>query len=181
MRNCEKNICPNTQCFGCAIPGPKGPIGPTGPTGSTGPTGPEAILAYGGLYNDTIQTITIAPGSTQTVALEESMVSNNVILGTNNITIEIAGDYRVEFFVLLQSTTGTFGIDVGAQINGVFSELSLFTSTVLTSDFEIITLSGIVNLEVGDILTLALSSATGGSVLFGPSTSANLSVMRLGN
>ncbi len=112
--------------------------------------------------------------------MEEDMASANVTLGTNSITITVAGDYRVEFFVLLQSTTGSFGIDVGVEVNGAFSQPSLLTSTVLTSDFEIITLSAIVTLAAGNVLTLAMSSATGGSVLFGPSTNANLSVIRLG-
>jgi hypothetical protein len=112
--------------------------------------------------------------------LEESMANANVTLGTDSITIDIAGDYRVEWFILLQSTTGNFGLTAGVEVNGAFSQPALITSTVLTADFEIITLSGIVTLAAGDVLTLALLSATGGSVLFGPDTNANLSVIRLG-
>ena len=157
-----------------------GPTGVTGATGATGPTGPEAIMAFGGLYNDATQIITIAPGDTEDVALEESMVSVNVTPGIDSITIDIPGTYRVEFFLLLQSTTGNFDIMAGVQVNGAFIQPSLIIATVLTADFEIITLSSIVTLVAGDVLTLALSSGGGGTVLFGPGTNANLSVIRLG-
>ena len=108
------------------------------------------------------------------------MTSNNVTLGTNSITIDIAGDYRVESFLQLQSTSGTIGILAGVQINGAFMQLSLISTIILSSDFEAVTLSSIVTLAAGDVLTLALASVTGGNVLFGGGTSANLSVMRLG-
>ncbi len=108
------------------------------------------------------------------------MENVNVTPGTNSVVIDIAGYYRIEFFLLLQSTSGSFDITAGVEVNGDFSQPSLITSTVLTADFEIITLSSIVILAAGDVLTLALSSATGGDILFGPGTNANLSVIRLG-
>ena len=77
-------------------------------------------MAFGGLYNDAIQIITIAPGGTEGVALEENMEAVNVTLGADSITIDIAGYYRVEFFLLLQSTTGSFDITAGVQVNGAF-------------------------------------------------------------
>ena len=162
------------------VTGPTGPTGDTGATGETGATGAEAILAYGGLYNDSTQLITIPAGGEEGVALPESMANTNVTLGTDSITIDIAGDYRVEYFIQLQSTSGDFGVLAGVQINGLFLQSSLISTIVLTSAFETVTLSAIVTLAAGDVLTLALSSVTGGSVLFGAGTSANLSVMRLG-
>ena len=163
------------------VQGPAGEPGPAGPQGEIGPTGPEAILAYGGLYNDSTQAITIPTGNVGVgVALPESMASSNVTLESNSITIDIAGDYRVESFLQLQSTSDTIGVLAGVQINGLFLQFALMSTIVLTSDFETVTLSGIVTLAAGDVLTLALSSATGGNVLFGGGTSANLSVMSLG-
>jgi hypothetical protein len=160
--------------------GATGFIGPVGPTGATGATGPEPILAYGGLYNDSTQMITIAAGGTETVALPESMTANNVILGTDSITITVPGDYRVEFFVQLQSTGDTFGVLAGVEINGMLLQPSLISTLVLSSDFEAVTLSAIVPLAAGDVLTVALTSVPGGTVLFGAGTSASLSVLRLG-
>ena len=109
------------------------------------------------------------------------MTNVNVTPGASSITINVAGDYRVEFFVLLQSTTGAFDLTLGVEINGVFSETALVTATVIDTDFEVITLSAIVTLAAGDVLTLAVSSVAGGTLLFGPSTNANLSAIRLGS
>jgi hypothetical protein len=108
------------------------------------------------------------------------MPINDVTLGTNSITIDVPGDYLVGFMVLLQSTTGDFGLTLGVQIDGAFSEPSLVTATVITADFETISYSSIVTLAAGNVLTLAVSSATGGSLLFGPETSANLHAILLG-
>ena len=113
--------------------------------------------------------------------MAETMPSDDITPGASSITITVTGNYWVEFMVLLQSTTGDFGLDVGVQINGAFTTPSLFTSTVIGSDFEIITVSSIAALAAGDVLTLALSSATGGTVLFGPSLNASLSAMLLGS
>ena len=154
---------------------------PTRSSRSAWPYGPEAVLAYGGLYNDNTQIIAIPPEGTVGVDLPENMESKNVTLVTNIITIDIDGDYRVEYFIQLQSTSDAFGLLSGVKINGLFSEPSLINNSVLTSDFMTITLSSIVALNAGDELTLALSSLTGGGILFGPGTSAKLSVMRLGS
>ena len=153
------------------------------PTWPPGPPIPPILpgIAYGGLYGDTSQFITIEPGGEKTVELEEEMPASNVTLGTNSITIDVPGTYRVEFFLLFQSATGRFGITAGVKINGFFGQLPLTTAAVLSSDFEMLTLSAIVTLAKNDVLTLALMSATGGSVFFGPGTNANLSVIRLGD
>jgi hypothetical protein len=137
-------------------------------------------IAYGGLYDDGVQSIVIAPGGTEPVVIGEAMSGDNVTLGTNTITINQGGNYQVEFMVMLQSTTGTFDLSVGVQINGNFSEPSLLIGTEITSDFEFIKVGSIVTLSAGDILGLAVSSTTGGSLLFGPSLNVSLSVMRLG-
>ncbi|MGI6176644.1 MAG: hypothetical protein ACOYJC_10920 [Christensenellales bacterium] len=108
------------------------------------------------------------------------METVNVTLGTNSIAIDIAGYYRVDFFLSIQSTTGNFDLTVYVGIDGAPSESSLIIATILTADFEFITLSSIVALTEGNVLTLELASGAGGGVLFGPATNANLSVIRLG-
>jgi hypothetical protein len=112
--------------------------------------------------------------------MDETMPISNTTPGANTLTIDVAGDYLVSFMVLLQSITGDFDSNIGIQVNGAFSEPSLVTSTVLTADFQSITINSIVTLAEGDVLSLAISSAIGGSVLFGPSLNANFSVLRLG-
>ena len=125
--------------------------------------------------------ITIPAAGTVGVALAESMVNTNVTVGSDSIIIDVAGNYRVEFFALMQSTTGDFGVDIAVAINGAPIEPSLIVSTVLAETFADITASSIITLAEGDVLTLTLSSLDGGGVLFGPNTHASLSVMRLGN
>lgn len=159
--------------------GVTGPTGPTGPTGATGPTGPGVLTAFGGRYNDATQIIVLAAGETEVVALPDLMPSQNVTLGINNIIIDQPGIYSVEFDVLLQSTSGDFGLDIGVLINGLFSEPSLLTSTIATTDFQSISVSAIVAFAAGDVLTLAVGTATGGSLLFGPRLNASLSVVRI--
>ena len=191
--------CCNQSC----VTGPTGPTGPTGATGSTGSTGetgstgatgltgltgatgetgPALINAYGGLYSDVAQVIELDSGGVEeVVALDEPLVNLNITTGTNNITIDIAGDYRVEFMILAQSTTGSFGLTVGVRVNGVLSLPSLITSTVLNADFEMLTFSSIVTLAEGDVLDLVIFSSTGGTVLFGPSINAYINVLRIGS
>ncbi|HMM05049.1 MAG TPA: hypothetical protein PKD52_00010 [Clostridiales bacterium] len=113
------------------------------------------------------------------MTLSETMSSNNITLGPNNITIDVAGDYQVSYTLILQSTTGTFGLNTGVQINGAYSEMSLFVPIVLSSDTEMLTVVSIVTLEEGDVLQLVLSSTTDQTVLFGPGLNANISVLLL--
>lgn len=160
--------------------GPTGPTGDAGPTGPTGPTGPDGLQAYGGLYSISNQTIVIPAGGTQGVALNQAMVFTDVTLGTNSIEINTAGNYRVEFYGLLQASSGVFNVTAGVQVNGTYSQLALTTSFALTTNYEFVSLSGIVILAANDVLTLALSSPDGGTVLLGSGMNANLSVIKLG-
>ncbi|WP_312280362.1 BclA C-terminal domain-containing protein [Oscillibacter sp.] len=159
--------------------GDAGPSGPTGDAGPAGPTGPDGLQAYGGLYSNSNQSIVISAGGTQGVALDQAMVSTDVTLGTNSIEINVAGNYRVEVYILLQASALFFNVTAGAQINGAFSQPSLTTTFALTTNYEFVSLSGIVTLAANDEVTLALSSPDGGTVLLGPGMNANLSVIRL--
>ena len=149
--------------------------------GPPGPTGPAPIAAYGGLYQDTAAMLELTESVEAVVGLGATMPSANVTPGTNNITIEVAGDYQVNFMLLLQSTSGDFGLSAGVRINGTFAEPALLAAIVLTSDFEVVTISSIVTLAEDDVLDLALFSATGGNVLFGPDLNASLSAVLLGS
>nr|WP_312985960.1 hypothetical protein [Clostridioides sp.] len=120
-------------------------------------------------------------GVEEVVALDEVMVNTNITTGTNNITIDESGDYRVEFMIHALSTTGSFGLTVGVRVDGVLSLPLLTTSTVLDADFDMITFSSIVTLADGDILDLVIFSLTGGTVLFGPGINAYINVLRVGN
>lgn len=174
------------------IAGPAGGEGPTGPQGiqgvqgiqgiqgPIGPTGPEAIVAYGGLYDNAALTVTIPAAGTEILPMEEFMPSSNITLAPDIITITEAGNYKVDFMGIFQSTSGNFGVNFGVAVNGILQpplEIAVVAGTV----FQAITGSAIVALSVGDTLELAVFSATGGSLLFGPSMNVNLNVMRLGS
>ncbi|WP_243154593.1 hypothetical protein ACFLKB_01885 [Clostridium sp. FAM 1755] len=114
------------------------------------------------------------------------VVANKGIPGIDRMTVyelkqflDVAGNYLVEFMVLLQSV-GTTGLTtVGVQINGTFSEPSLVTASEMDSNFKCITFSAIVTLAEDDELTLAVSNTTGIILFFEAGMNANLHVIRL--
>lgn len=145
-----------------------------------GPIIPALKTAYGGLYDSAALVLDVPAGVPQVLPMGEFMASENVVLGNNSVTIVRSGDYRVEFMVLMQAVFSSFGLTVGVRINGVFSQ-PLTTATVIDGDFQSITLSSIVPLNAGDVLSLAVLSVAGGTLLFGPDQNINPSVIRLGS
>lgn len=91
--DCKTNNCydNNKNCF-CYkyLLGATGPTGPTGLTGATGPTGSSgALSAYGGRYNNTTQTISLATGTQTQITLTNTMPNRNVTYTpANSINIQ---------------------------------------------------------------------------------------------
>lgn len=136
------------------------------------------LEAYGGIYGDVATPITLTAGVDEILTLAESMASSNVVLSSDSITIQADGDYQVNYMLMLQSTTGSFGLSCGVVVNGDYL-LSTITSLALGSDFEHFSVGVIVPLSAGDVVRLALNSATGGGILLGPALNATLSVMKI--
>ena len=136
-------------------------------------------LAFGGLFNDAVGIITVPDDGTPVIIdLPEQMESDNMTLGTDNITIDISGTYKIDFSTILQSTSGTTGINIGVRVNGVpIPELLL--GYVATDEFESLATSAIVALTAGDVLDLVIFSATGGTILLGPAQNATLTAFLL--
>ncbi len=139
----------------------------------------QELAAYGSLYSDAIHAIAITAGRDAPVDLPEVMQMKNVTPDASRLIIKTTGDYWIEFMVLMQSTSGTVGIDAGVRLNGDYID-SLLVSTVLTADFATLTASSIAACSAGDVLDIALTSASDASVLLGPRVNAVLSLMRLG-
>ena len=137
------------------------------------------LAAYGSLYSDAIHAITVTAGKDAPVGLPEVMRLKNVTPGDNGLIIGIAGDYWIEFTVVMQSTSGNVGVDAGVRINGDYVD-ALLVSTILTADFATLTASSIAACAAGDVLDIALTGASDASVLLGPRVNAVLSLMRLG-
>ena len=158
--------------------GPMGPTGPTGTTGATGigitgptgPTGPQGepgsngISAYGGLYNSGSQLFFFsAPDNDIQVQLNTAMPMRRVTAnGNNTITIQTAGDYEINYNVLL-NTSKTSTISIGVRRNGVIipvtrgsQTMSVDSKTGLSYDGRL-SASVIVPLTAGDVLDLAIS------------------------
>ncbi|MEA4816066.1 MAG: hypothetical protein VB120_04315 [Lachnospiraceae bacterium] len=155
-----------------------GPPGPRGFPGIPGPPGLSGLSAFGGRYNDSEQTIIIPAEGEEVIELPETLPSLNAIYGTDNIIINRPGIYRVEFMVMLGASTGTVGAQIYVRLNGVAIPSSVLEVS-LTTSFQNLNLSTFVLLAPGNILDLAISSTAGGTVVFGPSVNANLSVMKI--
>ncbi|MDD2267916.1 MAG: DNRLRE domain-containing protein [Eubacteriales bacterium] len=184
--------------------GPKGEPGPAGPQGEPGPAGPQgekgqrgaqglrglpgpassaassAVSAYGGIYGNSGQILTLEAGVPTTIATDKIVRGSNIEPEENSITITQAGHYKVDFMVYLQSTSSDIGVDVGVQLSGSFIE-SLFTTAVLSDNFTQLFLSSIVQLEPEDVLTPVIFCMSGGDILFGPGLNVSLNLMRLGD
>uniref|UniRef100_UPI00336A9A64 BclA C-terminal domain-containing protein n=1 Tax=Clostridium sp. 12(A) TaxID=1163671 RepID=UPI00336A9A64 len=136
-------------------------------------------MAFGGAFNNTAQTIPISAGDTEPVALSSSTSTSRMAPSTNSITVTESGNYFVEFMVSLLSTTGDFDLNVGVQVNGVFTEPSLLIGTTVSTEAKTITGSSIVPLNTGDVLTLAVNSTAGGTVEFGANKNAQIQIIQL--
>jgi hypothetical protein len=123
-----------------------------------GATGLEAL---GGLYSTTAQAISIGiGGGVDQIALAEAMPSNNVTLGTNDITIIEPGTYEINYMVTVSTVLVAADLSAGVRINGAtnFITSTFQTRTLsltLTTLFEGITL---VDLTAGDVIDLAVES-----------------------
>ena len=125
--NCYNNHPPmrNRNCFcknssnrtiiipSAGIPGPIGPMGPMGPAGPTGPkgdTGPEGtspsgLKAYGGLYNESFQSLVISSsGSLVQVEFNKQMPLLNMSIDNNKIVINEPGVYEISYNLDITAT-----------------------------------------------------------------------------
>nr|WP_242996892.1 hypothetical protein [Clostridium indicum] len=117
-----------------------------------------------------------------TVPLPDVLASENVILGSNSITINSAGTYSVSFSIMPQSVSGTnIGLSVGVRVNGVLSAPELISTIVSSSMRATLTVNSIVSLSENDVLDLAILSPDDVFVELGPNINAILTVLRIGN
>lgn len=148
--------------------GATGPMGVTGPMGAMGPTGATGTTvfagAYGGLYNSVTQLIffTAVDADVQ-VRLNSTMPGSAVFYpGNNTLVIQQAGDYEINFNMLLNASE-TINVGFGARVNGAYLPQTRGTQTLLrdadltlTADGRL-TGSSIAALAAGDVLDLAIS------------------------
>lgn len=148
--------------------GPTGPIGPTGATGATGATGPTGttplgLAAYGGLYNNTENSITLTPSTPSVINLGMQMPSENVTYNTNSIIVTEEGDYEITYYAILSadsSTEVTVSVRNNASnIAGTSTNFNLDSGTNGTYEGSII-----FNLEANAEVDIAVVATSGGNI-----------------
>lgn len=147
------------------IQGIAGEIGPTGPIGPAGESG-NGLAAFGGKYNNTVQTLALATGTPVTIDLPASMPTNNVqYTPVNSITVNETGNYEINYSANVTSTNSS---TIALAVRNNNTEIDSATLTNIFSDGENAIYSGsvIVSLTAGDVIDMTLTSteAATGSV-----------------
>ena len=170
------------------------PIGPTGPQGETGPTGPagsstSGLTAYGGLYNSGTQLVFFtAPDTPLPVNLNTPMPLKNVAAGANTLTVQLSGNYEINYNVLLNTSKASTAA-VGVRRNNVMIPETRGSQTMAADDTTGLSFDGrlsasvIVPLTAGDTLDLAISMVrtlpTGLDAVINGGANATLSIKLL--
>lgn len=181
--------CPN--CCVKYIRGPQGVQGAQGIQGETGADGENVLSAYGGLYNTAIQPLTFTAVNTYIpLSLNMIMPIKNVTVTGNTLVINEAGDYEINYNVLV-SASAAVDMAVTVRSNGAVipstrgsQTLAYSTETGLTHD-GLFSGSAIVTLAAGDVIDIAISVIntlpTGLDAVVNNYANSTLSVKRLGS
>jgi len=155
-----------------------GPIGPTGPTGPTGPA--NGLNAYGGLYNDEAQVLTLLIGVPQQIEFNNMMPSFNTTnsLTNNSITVDLEGDYEINY-KLVGSVSLALALSTFVRVNGAAIPASVTSSLLSIGVEDEITGSVIVSLNAGDEIDLAVSALLAATLTLGSDVNATLTVKKL--
>lgn len=160
------------------VAGPVGPTGPQGIQGEIGPTGPVATVSYGGLYDNTAETLVLTGGAV-TVPLLNAMPSSDISAGTSLLNIENTGVYEIDYMII-----GSSGAD-GDYTFSVTNNGTEILGSAISKAFDIgdetqLVGSIIVNLTAGDAIALSLSStATDATFNLADNTNAYLIIKQL--
>lgn len=184
--------CPN--CCVKYIRGPQGVQGAQGiqgVQGETGADGENVLSAYGGLYNTAVQPLTFTAVNTYVpLTLNMIMPIKNVTVSGNTLTINEAGDYEINYNVLV-SASASVDMAVTVRNNGTVIPSTRGSQTLtysaeagLTHD-GLFSGSAIVTLPAGAVLDIAISVIntlpTGLDAVVNNYANSTLSVKRLGS
>lgn len=191
----EYCCCPN--CCVRYIRGPQGVQGAQGiqgvpgAQGEPGADGESVLSAYGGLYNTAVQPLTFTAINTYVpLTLNMIMPIKNVTVSGNTLVINEAGDYEINYNVLV-SASASVDMAVTVRSNGTVipstrgsQTLTYSAETGLTHD-GLFSGSVIVTLSAGDVIDVAISVIntlpTGLTAQVNNYANSTLSVKRLGS
>ena len=162
--------------------GIQGVTGPIGPTGDTGPAGESitGLAAYGGLYSDSTTTVALTEATPTELTLGSQMPSSNVTYGTNSITVNLAGDYEVNYG-LLGSVDPASTITLSVYRNGALLPSAEISQDFITGTARSMNGSTIVTLDAGDVLTLMAEGSATTTLIPNAQVNTYLTVKKLDN
>ncbi len=167
--------------------GAQGPQGVTGATGATGAQGPQGVtgatgsvfMAYGGRYNQTVQSIPLSPGVPTQVPMNLDMPLANVsYTPANSITILISGTYKADYYFLVGSET-TDLLSLTIRRNGILLANTTLTRLQNAAIYSSYNNSIILDLLAGDVIDLVIESDSITKVTTGLGINASLSLFQL--
>ena len=160
--------------------GPTGPTGATGPQGIQGPTGPAAGLnAYGGKYNNTSQSISLAIGTATQIPLAETMPNlNTTYVTANSITVTQAGTYEINYYSNMTAAAATT-VTMAVRNNGTNIPSTVISRALSVGVGSIYSGSTIVTLTAGSVIDLAMSALLAVGVTLGTGLNASLTLKKL--
>lgn len=188
---CCPNCCVKYVRGPQGVQGAQGIQGVAGPQGVPGADGENVLSAYGGLYNTAVQPLTFTAVNTYIpLTLNMIMPIKNVTVSGNTLTINEAGDYEINYNVLV-SASASVDMAVTVRNNGAVIPSTRGSQTLtysaeagLTHD-GLFSGSAIVTLAAGDVLDIAISVIntlpTGLDAVVNNYANSTLSVKRLGS
>lgn len=148
-------------------------------TGPADPAGPaNGLAAYGGLYNNTPQTIALTIGTTSQIPLAIAMPVSNVTVGTNTLTVNQSGVYEINFFTTASAALGA-AVTVLVRRNGVALPETVVTRLLAVNVGTVFSGSIITNLNAGDVIDLATRALLALGLTFGGGVNATLTVKKI--
>ena len=149
------------------------------PRGDTGPGGGGGLLAYGGKYNDTAQTLNLLIGSQEQLPLAVDMPASNVDLSpVNSLQIQESGVYEINYMFNASASVGA-SVTLSVRRNGTIIPSTEEQHLLAVATESIYSGSVIENLSAGDLLDMAVSALAALTLSLSTGVTVTLSVKRL--
>ena len=149
------------------------------PRGDTGPGGGGGLLAYGGKYNDTAQTLNLLIGSQEQLPLAVDMPASNVDLSpVNALQIQESGVYEINYMFNASASVGA-SVTLSVRRNGTIIPSTEEQHLLAVATESIYSGSVIENLSAGDLLDMAVSALAALTLSLSTGVTVTLSVKRL--